>query len=246
MAKLFECIRYSVLPHGFGHFDRLKDVEHSIFMASTSYHVTDQGNLLNARTHWGMKYPMYGLLNIIYAGSSAFSFEIKLNNYCTGELLISAVMTFVYVDYKTRKPAQFPAWYDELKKLKPLGPALSRLATPDVPENVFQYEIVSSFSDIDHNGHVNQSVYVKWCTDVGTEAALKGCYSVFTDNIGKYPLDILEMKYLGEGLVDEVFIISTWQDNASPLVLHFTITKLGKITFVAQFTYKSSEFGSRL
>ncbi|XP_053409275.1 uncharacterized protein LOC123561343 isoform X7 [Mercenaria mercenaria] len=246
MAKLFECIRYAVLPYGFGHFDMLKDDEHSIFMASTAYHVTDNGNSLNSRPHWGLNFPMYTTLNIIYAGSSAFSFEIKLTNFDTSEILMTAEMTFVYIDYNTRRPAPFPAWYEEAKNKKKFGPALPRLPTLEIPQNAFQYEVHSNYSDIDHNGHVNQSIYVKWCTDAGTEAALKGLYSGFIDNIGKYPLDSLEIKYIGEGMVDEQFAVNTWQDKDSPLVLHFAVTKQKKLTIVAKFTYKASELGSRL
>ncbi|XP_060589769.1 uncharacterized protein LOC132744969 isoform X6 [Ruditapes philippinarum] len=246
MAKLFECIRYAVLPYGFGHFDRLKDDEHSIFMASTAYHISEYGNTLNTRPHWGLNFPMYTTLDIIYSGSSAFCFEIKLTNYENKKLLMSARMTFVYIDYKTRKPAPFPGWYIEAKKLKSFGPALPRLATPEIPGNAFQYEVTSCYSDIDHNGHVNQSIYVKWCTDAGTEAALKGLYSGFTENIGKYPLDNLEIKYIGEGFVEENFVINTWQDKVSPLILHFAITKQGELTIVAKFSYKTADIGARL
>ena len=246
MAKLFECIRYAVLPYGFGHFDRLKDDEHSIFMASTAYHITEYGNTLNTRPHWGLNFPIHAALDIIYSGTSAFCFEIKVSEYANGKSLMSAEMTFVYIDYKTRKPTPFPGWYIEAKKLKSFGPAQPRLVTQEIPENAFQYEVMSSYSDIDHNGHVNQSVYVKWCTDAGTEAALKGLYSGFTGNIGKYTLDSLEIKYIGEGLVDENFVINTWQDKVSPQVLHFAITKHGKLTIVAKFTYKTTEVGSRL
>lgn len=246
MSKLFECIRYAVLAHGFGHFDRLKDAEHSIFMASTAYHMTDSGNRLNTRPHWGMKFPLHAALNIIYAGSSAFSFEVTLTNHTTGETLITACMTFVYVDYKTRRPAKFPAWYEKLKTKKIFGPALPRLKTPEIPEKVFQYQVRSMYSDIDHNGHVNQSIYVKWCTDAGTEAASKGQYSGFTDNIGSYPLDSLEINYIGEGMVDEDFDIKTWQDKEVPLILYFAILKQGKLAFVAKFTYKACDVSARL
>lgn len=246
IAKLFECLRYSVLLHGFGYFDRLKDDEHSMFMASSTYRVTDQGNLLNTRTHWGMNFPMYASIEIIYSGTSAFTFEVKVSDFNTGASLMSGYFTFVYVDFRTRKPALFPDWYNNVKSAKKFGPPLPRLPTPEIPQSVFQYEVCAYYSDIDQNGHVNQSVYVKWCTDAGTEAAVKGRYQGFTDNIGKYPLDTLEVKYIGEGMVEDNFVVNTWQDKQSPLVLYFAITKENKLTFVGRFKFRSSEYGARL
>jgi len=217
-----------------------------MFMASTQYHITEEGNNIFAYKDWGTNLPMYVTLRINYAGKSAFSFIIHITNNDTCDLLYSSTLTFVYVEYKTRKPVPFPDWYNQLKEQQKFDPPQPRLPTPVIPPGAFTFQVKSSFADIDHNGHVNQSIYVKWCTDAGTEAALKGNYSRFADNIGKYPLDIFEVKYIGEGFVGETFVVYTWQDSTVPLVLYFAITKMEKITLVARFKYKSAEFGARL
>ncbi|WAR05073.1 hypothetical protein MAR_020442, partial [Mya arenaria] len=151
----------------------------------------------------------------------AFSFNILLSDYRSGETLVKAEMSFVYVDFKTRKPCPFPDWYNQLKEGQELTKPSERLVTPDIPHEAFKFDLQSAFSDIDHNGHVNQSVYVKWCTDAGTEAALKGHYSGFKGNIGTYPMNTFELKYVGEVLANEPVVISTWQDKDNHLVLHF-------------------------
>lgn len=215
-------------------------------MASTSYTISDMGNKLNSYSLWGIKSPMYVRLNIDYAGSSAFSFNVRVCHMATGDVLFTACMTFVYVDYSTRKPAPFPEWYNKQKKVQQLGPPHPRLVTPSIPADAFAYETQSAYSDIDHNGHVNQSIYVKWCTDAGTEAAINGNYTGFKQNIGKYPLDTFELKYVKEGMVGESFVVYTWQDLDSPLTLHFVVTRNGNTATVAKFKFKSFEIISRL
>jgi len=215
-------------------------------MASTSYRLADKGRNVKTYTHWGMKTPLLAKLQIRYAGSSSFSFDYEVTEESSGEILFSAVMTFVYVDFRTRKPAKFPAWYNKWKNQQSLGTPPTRLETPLVPSNAFRFDVQASFSDIDHNGHINQSIYVKWSTDAGTEAALKGHYSHFNENIGKYPLKTLDLKYLGEGIVNDVIEIFSWQDAHSPLVLHFVFKNKGKIAVVARFEYESKGIGPKL
>ncbi|XP_052805340.1 uncharacterized protein LOC128234841 [Mya arenaria] len=242
LAKVFEAIRFTVLPKGFGHFPRLKDDGHSMFMASALYKVTDKGNEVTSHSYWGLHTPFLANLKIFYAGTSAFSFNILLSDYRSGETLVKAEMSFVYVDFKTRKPCPFPDWYNQLKEGQELTKPSERLVTPDIPHEAFKFDLQSAFSDIDHNGHVNQSVYVKWCTDAGTEAALKGHYSGFKGNIGTYPMNTFELKYVGEVLANEPVVISTWQDKDNHLVLHFVISKESKVAVVAKFIFLSLEY----
>ena len=246
IAKVFEAIRYTVLLKGFGHYDRLKDKNHSIFMASTSYHFTDVANNLTAFEFWSDTYPLYVRLNINYAGTSAFSFKISLCYHRTGVTLYTAYMTFVYVDYLTRKPCPFPDWYNEAKKLQMFESPQPRLALPNIPAGAFAYTTVSAFSDIDHNGHVNQSIYVKWCTDAGTVAALSGHYTGFSKNIGGYPFESMQLKYAKEGMVHETFITYTWQDVSNSLVLYFVVTKQNEPAVFAKLHFKSFKSKSLL
>lgn len=239
LAKVFESTRYTVLHNGFGHFDRLKDDNHYIFMANTSYSATDIGNTLNTEDLWGFKFPLYAKLYINFAGTSSVSFKITVSSPRTGSLLFSGYMTFLYVDLNTRKPALFPDWYMELENFRNLEPPQHRLVTPSIPPEAFALTTKSNFQDIDFNGHVNQSVYVKWCTDAGTDAALNGHYRGIRHNIGAYPLDNLDIRYLKEGGLQETFVIYTWQDSHSPLTLHFVVTKSGQPTVIVRFHLKS-------
>ena len=240
VAKLFESIRYTVLRQGFAYYDRFIDNDHSIFMASTEYRFKDGAMGLKAKTHWGIHFPMYVFLNVIYAGTSSFTFDCILYNHATGEELMAGNLTFVYVNFMTRKPAKFPDWYNQCKKSRKFGPPITRLQTPDIPKHAFAFEVRSSYSDLDFNGHVNQSIFVKWCSDAGSEAAICGYLPDFKTEIGKYPESRIRLKYVGEGMVDQYFVIYAWQDENLPLTINFVITRERKIIFVAIFSYSSA------
>ena len=218
-------------------------------MASTTYTLSKEANSLRGKTHWGRNFPLYSDLKVLYVGKSSFSFEIKLRNYKTAMPICTAVLTFVFVDFKTRRPVSFPTWFrDESAKIPWLRDSSppQRLPTTTCPPNVFRYETKALFSDIDFNGHINQSVYVRWCTDAGAEAASKGIYPDFKHDIGVYDIEKMEVKYIGEGMVNEEFVVLTWQDVIIPRTIHFQVTKQGKPTFVGRFLYGNGSVYSQL
>ena len=247
VVKVFEAIRYVALPAGFAYYERFRDKDHSIFMAGTIYRVSKEANNLRARTHWGRNFPLYAELKVFYVGKSSFSFEILLRNYKTAVEICSAVLTFVFVEFKSRRPVPFPTWFRE-KCLERHdlrnGTPPPRLSTTEGPSDVFKYETKAMFSDIDFNGHVNQSVYVRWCTDAGAEAATNGFYRDFKQDIGFYDIEKMEVKYIGEGMIDEEFVVMTWQDDIIPLTIHFIIMKQGKPAFVGRFSYTKDSLAS--
>ena len=247
--KVFEAIRYVALPAGFAYYERFRDDEHSIFMAGTTYRISKEANSLRAKSHWGRNFPLHAALKVIYVGKSSFSFVIHLRDYKTDTEIWSATLTFVFVDFKSRRPVPFPAWFKEkcLELDLVNGSPPSRLSTLKYPPKIFKYETKAMFSDIDFNGHVNQSVYVRWCTDAGAEAAVNGFYRDFNQDIGFYDIEKLEVRYIGEGMIDDEFSVMTWQDDVMPRTLNFQITKLGKPAFVAKFSYaKESSMSSKL
>ena len=246
VAKLFEAIRYSALVHGFGLYDRLKTKDRSIFMASVRYDFTENINNLTAREVSGMKYPLLARLSIANIGKSSFTFATDVYKHKTDEKIINAYMTFVYVDFKTRKPAAFPPWVGEAAKSKQFIKPLGRLLTPEVPATAYTYSTRAFASDIDFNGHVNQSIYVKWCSDAGTDAALKGRYSGFTQDLGKYPTKQISVKYIGEGFQGDQFVVNTWLDETDKNVLHFVITRDNGVVFVSRFSYFTCGLSSKL
>ena len=47
----------------------------------------------------------------------------------------------------------------------------------------------------------------------------------------------MEVKYIGEGMLDDEFVVNTWQDKEIPFTIHFVVTKQGKVSFVGRFSY---------
>ena len=223
------------------YYERFRDKDHSIFMAGTTYTFYKEANKLRGKSHWGISFPLHAHLHLFHVGTSSFTFEIRLRDYKTGMDICTAVLTFVFVDFKTRKPVPFPAWFTDkcadVPCLRERGPP-QRLKTPPMPPRVFKYETKALFSDIDFNNHVNQSVYVRWCTDAGAEAASKGFYRDFNQDIGVYDIKEMKVKYIGEGMINDEFLVLTWQDETMPRTIHFLITKQGRTTFVGRFSYE--------
>lgn len=234
-AKLFECLRYVLFTNGFGYYIEFIDSEHSVFMAGTEYNFSDKFDTIVSKTHWGINFPLYARFHVVNLGNSSFTFDANLYNHRTGELLASGLMTFVYVNLATRKPALLPSWYKAQSLAR--NTVHNRIARPSIPDNVFTLEVTAKSSDIDFNGHVNQSIFLKWCGDAGAEAALKGGYSNFTKNIQMYPVKKITLQYIGEGMLDQTFVVKTWQDPDTKNILHFVIVRNRQIIFVARFIY---------
>ena len=45
----------------------------------------------------------------------------------------------------------------------------------------------------------------------------------------------MEVKYIGEGMLDDEFVVNTWQDKEMAFTIIFLITKQGKVSFVGRF-----------
>ena len=47
----------------------------------------------------------------------------------------------------------------------------------------------------------------------------------------------MEVKYVGEGILDDEFVVNTWQDKEMPFTIHFVAAEQGKVSFVGRFSY---------
>ena len=127
-----------------------------------------------------------------------------------------------------------------LKNTPIINHALEKKSIASIPVEVtlvFSYEIKALMSDCDKNGHVNQTAYVKWCSDVGVLAADLGRYRNFKKDIGMYALKELSVQYIGETLVDETVLVQTWEDTNEEMTVHFVIKKKDKVIFYAKLKH---------
>ncbi|MFD2210820.1 acyl-[acyl-carrier-protein] thioesterase [Virgibacillus halophilus] len=116
-----------------------------------------------------------------------------------GEVMIRAISSWVLMDLRQRKisrkgtvPIQYPASLKEraidekLKKLKAEGP---------LDES---YRKMIGYSDIDFNGHLNNSKYVDYILD---------CFSVSEHR--NYRIQSIEVHFTNEALPDETIVLQT-------------------------------------
>ena len=102
---------------------------------------------------------------------------------------------------------------------------------------VFSYEIKALQSDCDKNDHVNQTSYLKWCSDVGALVADFGKYPNFKKDIGMYALEEISVFYIGETLVDETVVVKSWEDPNEERTVNFVIKKKDKVIFIAKLKH---------
>ena len=231
---------------GFAYYDRFYDENFGYFVVNTAYVFTKSGNKMTAKSIWGIYSPIIARAKIVHVGASSFTFETTMFDFKTGVKLCSLFLTFVYIDKRIRKTAKLPAWVAEAKSNLKNGLPPRRLEILPVPPNAYTYSVKALHSDIDDNGHINQAVYIKWCTDASTDAAENGLFHGFSRNMGSYDIEKMEVSYIAEGLVNDEFVVATWQDHISLNMIHFIMKVKGKLTFAARFTYFTDDFIAKL
>lgn len=192
------------------------------------------------------------VLDIAQVGRTSFSFLTRLFDAEKGELLAELMLKYVLIDRSTRRPTPLPDTF--LQKYKDLKPAvvspmdLTIKAFPpleDVDRKVFKMKALPLHSDTDRNNHVNQSVYLRYCCDCATEAALKGVYRRFTSDICWYPVEEISLHHVNESLVNQELIVSTWQDSFNFQLIHFLIYNNNKLLLKASFIFHPEKSTTR-
>jgi medium-chain acyl-[acyl-carrier-protein] hydrolase len=143
-----------------------------------------------------------------------------------GNIIASAVSTWVIVDIKTREIRKtdllsfnYPPNIKEraidckLGKLKPFG------------QKEVVYKKAIGYSDIDFNGHINNSKYIDYAMD---------CFSV--ENHMNYGVKSIEINYISEALPGDIIVL--YRDisalNSNLLYIEGISEKYNKIIFKSQ------------
>ncbi|KAL3836675.1 hypothetical protein ACJMK2_022097 [Sinanodonta woodiana] len=231
IVKTFEAIQYAVLPKGFINYSKLRTQNYFIFMAGAVYNFSIGVHKLSSKTHWGPLFPIRARISLSHVGASSFTVDIVMLSESTGEQLASSLTKFVYIDFITRKPSPLPSWFLEYQKNvdNSLNKTVEKPKLLKIPEKF----------DTDNNGHVTQSTYVRWCSDVGSFAATSGYYRNLSEDLGVYPLASLETYYLHEMQAEDRAVVHTWQDETNFRKLYFCVTKSSKPVFQAHFHFLS-------
>jgi len=141
------------------------------------------------------------VFEVLQVGTTSISHVTKMYNKDTGDFCGECFIKMVHVDRKTRKPVQLPdrmresySKYCDVEEL----PMLAKTKFGAIPDDTYKYTVKVLYSDMDFNRHTNQSIYVKFCLDCATDAALNGYYHHFKSDMCLHPVKQASMQYVGE------------------------------------------------
>lgn len=181
-------------------------------------------------------------------GGSSYVWSTVLKD--AGKVLVERVVKAVTTDIQTRKAVKVPEWfqakYSGQPKLNNLSEKLkSNLEIPKFPDDCYKWQTKIRYSDLDNNMHTNQSVYIKLCLDGATCAALTGKLRHFNADITWYPVEMLDITFVGESFPGDDITVSLRQDETDVSMLHFLITKEKSIITYADVKFSLPKIKTR-
>ena len=231
LAKMFEASRVIALWTLLGLIVRTPDS--SIFIANAVYEITPYfyEKQFNYNNSFGKNIPIKIVIYISAIGKTSYTNVTEWIDLDTGKLVARMFTKFVHVSTATRKPKPIPDVFKNsiehhLKSLKDVV-QLERGKPISVSENVFIFKIKPLHSDCDSNNHINQAIYVRWCSDAGSAAALNGSLKQYTKHIERYRVKSMDAHHLGEAVVGDIVDVCVWESGRTELTF---VVRAGGIT----------------
>ncbi|XP_069134811.1 uncharacterized protein [Argopecten irradians] len=217
------------------------------FAVQISCSLTPEVHLISRYQKPDMKLAMSTSLHHI--GNTSYSMLTTMYNQDTKEKLGEFFIKFVTVDRRTRKSS--PISKSFLVKLGDRSMQDGNLpyqmpAIPEMPESIFDITVITRHSDLDTNQHVTTHRYIQFFTDCATEAAQRGFYKHFNDDICRYPLEKYDVTLLGESKVGDMLRVCTWQDRKHLKTLYFTCLKCSSCVMKAVFVYGKDRMAPKI
>ncbi|XP_060589765.1 uncharacterized protein LOC132744969 isoform X2 [Ruditapes philippinarum] len=242
LGKVFESIRSVAMATGFMYYlDLLHKPNRTLFVGGHVLTLNKDFHNIRYSNMFGRKNFLKADIYISDVGKSSYTVATDLYDFQSGVKLCSCKTIQVFVDKQLRKPVPLPEEIfvgldNHLKSVK--RQTIKREKMPSIPSEAFQYEIKALHSDSDFNHHVNQAMYIKWCSDAGSLGAHKGHFSYFKRHIELYPLKSAEYQFIGETLVNDIVTVNVWEDvTVKDKVLRFAVTRSGRIVFVLKLEF---------
>ncbi len=215
LAKLFECIRVIALLHpDFMDWTSLYH-EYTLFVVVCNFKIDRQ---FYQRTK-NMRFRTPIKLSVEVRGMTKTSLLCHsiIKDANSDQIFATLDFRYVLVDKKTRKGRSPPEWfrlkYGALVAPDSLVKSL-HFYPPNVPNDpAFVYPIRVAFSDIDQNGHTNNSTYIRYCSDCAVSAATLGKLSNFKHDIAQRRAKSMQLFYAQETTVNEWLRVSVWQQD---------------------------------
>ncbi|XP_006817077.1 uncharacterized protein LOC102808960 [Saccoglossus kowalevskii] len=187
---------------------------------------------------------------VIQVGKTSLVMVFDLQMKSTGEMISTCLLHYVCVSIKTRRSMPLPLNYihdhADLTKI-PRPTIVSEFpGFPTNPRNLFNYPIVVVSSDIDNNGHTNHSRYIEYCMVCADFAARERVYSIIRKDVTEYQVRDISLTYLGESLLNDKLLVTSWEDNRNPHIVYFVIHKDKRLIFWCSINFNISKLQSRI
>ncbi|VDI36070.1 Hypothetical predicted protein [Mytilus galloprovincialis] len=150
----------------------------------------------------------------------------------THTVLLERAAKLVAANISLRKPIDLPKWFrhkysaPKLNRLNNLPDGLRPKSVPvEFPNDCYQWRTKIRYSDLNGFMHTHQSVYTKLCLDAITSAALGGKLQHFIFDICFYPIEYVDITFIGESFADDELLISILQSQDDGSILHCLMEK---------------------
>jgi len=228
---MFEASRVKALTTMVSTFITLPDS--AVFIANSVYEITPYfyKKQFNYKNYYGKNFPLKFVGNITDIGKTSYTTVNEWVDFDTGKLIARMFTKAVHVSFTTRKPKPIPdvlknAFQPHRKSLKDIV-NLQKGEPISVPKEAFIFKIKPLHSDCDGNNHINQAIYVRWCSDAGSAAARSGSLKRYTKHIERYRVKSMNAHHLGEAVVGDIVEVCVWESGRSELTF---VVRAGGIT----------------
>ncbi|XP_033114746.1 uncharacterized protein LOC117115158 isoform X2 [Anneissia japonica] len=215
---------------------------HGPFFKNYTFFIRHQWAMLNEDIISDMiPQPIHGLYSVTYLGSSSILCKSQIILEKQQKCISTCIAQAVCVSLQNRKPVSFPVAIKEIYSYAALGarPQIAPLlATPEPTQQ--QIGIQKAFigeTDVDENGHTNNTAYLQFCSDVARKAATDKMFTYVTPDILDSRLKKYTIHYIGETVQGDEVTFTSWQDLQNEYLLHFEAKKDDRVIIRCQFGF---------
>eukprot|EP00058_Branchiostoma_floridae_P012605 XP_002598093.1 hypothetical protein BRAFLDRAFT_85690 [Branchiostoma floridae] len=157
-----------------------------------------------------------------HVGRTSYELKGDVQLAGSGAVLCRFSVMSVVVDISTRRPVPLP----ETLRRRGHGPRPESClpfasALPATHSQRFDVRE----SDLDFNGHTNQSNYIRFCCDAAASAVKSGRYPSLKRDLLSYRLKKIAMLYENEALLGDPLQVESWEIPSKPVSLGFKVTR---------------------
>ncbi|XP_038077627.1 uncharacterized protein LOC119745382 isoform X2 [Patiria miniata] len=222
----------------------------------TSQNIDFGLSVLYVRSHYFKVYPsFYSLSQTSSLKFTTFTSHIGRTSFCvdanafdltTGELLATCSTHSVFVSMETRRPTPIPPEMAQMSQVIPTEDKrpVSGPDFPAQPSACFTQKRMVFPGDTDANEHLNQAVFIRFCFDCASGAALEGKLPSFVHDIIFSDAKTVWVRYVREAEVGEELTLSCWEDGDQKQTVWVEIYQESQVIGQCQIQFYDDELNN--